>query len=393
MKTEEKNGNLIIYPTGTIDQNNAPAFFEEMLEKANGHEELIINMQDVDYISSAGLRMLMKLNKDGIRFRITDVSLEVYDIFRITGFVNIFDVKRAMRTISVDGCDVIGKGFYGTIYRIDEDTIVKVYESPDCIPMIENERKCANLAFINGIPTAISYDIVKVGDSYGSVFELLKAKSFNDLLIEDPENADELIEKYVDFIKLVHGTVLDTASIPYIADKYKGYLDTIRRHLTDYQYDALSRLIDKLPRDDHAVHGDFHMKNVMMVDGEPMLIDMDTLSKGNAIFNLVGIYVGYILFIEDAPGCNEKFLGISDEMCHRIWNGVKVHFFKDTADVLRDEMLKWVRLLSAIRFLYILEKSHYKNEPMTPIRVNHCQKTIADLVEKVDDLRLGYQPC
>ena len=386
MKTEENNGNIIIYPVGTIDQNNSLEFQDELIEKAKGHEELIINMQDVKYISSAGLRVLVKLNRDKIRFRITDVSLEVYEIFRITGFVEMFDISRAMRTISVDGCDVIGQGFYGTIYRLDEDTIVKVYESSDSIPMIENERKCANLAFIKGIPTAISYDIVKVGDSYGAVFEMLKAKTFNDLLIEEPEKADELIEKYVDFIRLVHGTVLDTDSIPYAADKYKGYLDTIRVYLTDHQYDAMIALIDKLPPDDHAVHGDFHMKNVMMVDGEPMLIDMDTLSRGNAIFDLVGLYVGYILFIEDVPGRNEKFLGISDEMCHRIWNGVMELYFKDTPNDVKDEIFKKIRLLSAIRFLYIIEKSHYKYEPEAPIWIKHSQETIEELIERVDSL-------
>ena len=97
-------------------------------------------------------------------------------------------MKRALREVSVEGCEVIGKGFYGTVYRIDEETIVKVYESPDSLPMIQNEQRLAKLAFVKGVPTAISYDTVKVGNSYGSVFELLRAISFNDLLKKEPDN-------------------------------------------------------------------------------------------------------------------------------------------------------------------------------------------------------------
>lgn len=386
MKSEEKNGSLIVYPTGTIDHNNANEFFEELSEKAKGYEGLIINMQDVYYISSAGLRSFLKLYKAGIKLKAIEVSPVVYDIFRVTGFVKMFDVNRTMRTISVEGCDVIGQGFFGTIYRIDEDTIVKVYESPDSIPMIENEQKCANLSLINGIPTAISYDIVKVGNSYGAVFELLKAKTLNDILIENPEKADELIEKYVYFIKHVHETVLDTDSIPYAGDKYKEYLDTIRAYLTDYQYDTLLGLIGQLPHDHHAVHGDFHMKNVMMVDGELMLIDMDTLSTGHPIFDLAGIYVCYISFIEDAPGSNEEFLGISDEMCHRIWDGVMEHYFKDASMEVREAIFDRIRLLAAVRFLYIIEISQLKYEPLAPIRIKHSMEAIAELLGRVDSL-------
>ncbi len=40
--------------------------------------------------------------------------------------------------------------------------------------MIKNEQRLAKRAFVKGVPTAISYDIVKVGDKYGSVFELLR---------------------------------------------------------------------------------------------------------------------------------------------------------------------------------------------------------------------------
>lgn len=86
---------------------------------------------------------------------------------------------------SVEGCEVIGQGANGKVYRIDRDTIVKVYLNPDALPEIHRERELARAAFMAGVPTAIPYDVVRIeGGGYGSVFELLNATSFAKLLID-----------------------------------------------------------------------------------------------------------------------------------------------------------------------------------------------------------------
>ena len=54
-----------------------------------------------------------------------------------------------------------------------------------------------------GIPTAIPYDIVKVGDLYGSVFELINAKSLQELII-DGADIDSLVKESVDVLKIIH---------------------------------------------------------------------------------------------------------------------------------------------------------------------------------------------
>ena len=388
MKIIEKNGNFIICPTGHIDSASAPDFLKELMETVKGHEEqkIEIDMSGVEYVSSAGLRAFLKLGNEGYKFFLTGLIPAVYEVFEITGFTELFEVKKAMRTVPVDGCEVIGRGFYGTIYRLDEDTIVKVYESPDSIPMIESEQKKAKQAFLKGIPTAISYDVVKVGNSYGSVFELLKARTLNDIIIEEPERADEVITKYVDFVKLVHGTAMEPGSLPNADQLFKGYLERIKKYLTDEQYDTLKTYLDQFPEDDHVVHGDFHMKNIMMVDGEPMLIDMDTLSIGHPIFDLAGIYVTYKAFIEDEPGRNSVFLGIDDKMCGRIWSGIRDIYFKDVSENEKEHICDRIKLAAAIRFLYIIENTDIKNEELGPVRIRHVQEHIRELIDRIDGL-------
>ena len=150
---------LVIALSGKIDSTNAPELearvFDMLASAQDG--DLIFDARDLQYISSAGLRVLMRARKAvGHALEIRNASPEVYEILEMTGFTELMNVKKRLREVSVDGCPVIGRGYYGTVYRLDADTIVKVYASPDSIPLIENERKMARLAFIKGIPTAIS---------------------------------------------------------------------------------------------------------------------------------------------------------------------------------------------------------------------------------------------
>ena len=379
-------GEKIVNPSGRIDSNNAADFLQQLTEEIKDldGQTLEINMRDVEYVSSAGLRVFIKLKKDGTDLRLTEVSPDVYEIFNVTGFTELFDIRKAYRTMSVDGCEVIGKGFSGTIYRIDEDTIVKVYESPDSIPMIENEKRRAKQAFVAGIPTAISFDIVKVGDKYGSVFELLKARTLNDIIIEEPERADEIISYFVDFVKLVHGTEMPHGSLPYAAHRYIMYLDSIRHYLTEEQYETLKGFFERFPENDHVVHGDFHMKNTMLVDDEPMIIDMDTLSAGDPIFDIAGMYVTYMEFKEDEPGNSMDFLGISDEMSEKIWNGIMDNYFADATDEIKRVISDRIRLVAAVRFLHILEGAGMTEGELGRTRVRHTQEHIRELLERVE---------
>ena len=379
---------------------------EGIIDSANAHEleqRIVILMQEhpdgvpvfdadgLDYIASGGLRVLMKLRKTvGHEMEIRNVSPVIYEILETTGFTELFRVKKKMREISVEGCDIIGRGFYGTVYRLDPDTIVKVYNSPESLPLIENERKMAKMAFVHGIPTAISYDIVKVGDSYGSVFELLKAQTMNDMLTAEPDRADELVRTFANVMKTIHAVELAPGTLPSAKENWLGWLDMILQQgsISETQHARIRKLLCNLPESCGVVHGDFHMKNVMISDGEPLLIDMDTLTQGSPIFDLQGVYVTYRSFEEDNPGNNMAFLGISSELGNFVWHKTIEYYFDtgDTEKLARNE--NRIRLLAAVRFLQLIGVSDLKTNELAAARIRHTRENIGNLLEKVDSLIL-----
>ena len=375
--------------TGRIDSANAAEWEKKLSEQTAGKNDIVIDASELVYISSAGLRIIMKLKKAfGENIRIVNVSPDVYDIFDVTGFTEMMSIEKRFREISVEGCEIIGKGFYGTVYRIDDETIVKLYDSPDSLPMIRNEQRLAKRAFVKGVPTAISYDIVKAGDRFGSVFELLKAETFNDILIKDPSRFDEIMRIYAGFLKTVHNAEMDPGTLPMARDNFKGYLDAVRIYLTDEQYLRIKELLSALPDDLHTVHGDFQMKNVMMAGNEPMLIDMDTLSTGQPVFDLQALYVTYMSFPEDDPDNLRDFLGIPNDWGTKIWQSLTELYFGDAGGEKLSAAIDKIQLLAAVRFLYIVTSCGLKEGELGEKRIRRSQEHITELIGRVKDLML-----
>ena len=397
VKKRIDNSVLLIPLAGVINADNASAVAQKIAEQraaVSDYTALVFDAKDLTYISSAGLRIIMQVIKEEklrkhAPVSMIEVSKDVYDILDMTGFTTFVDVQKALREISLEGSTVIGEGFFGKVYRLNPETVVKVYANEDSIPMIKREQARAKKAFIKGIPTAISYDIVRVGDAYGSVFELLQAKSFNDWVIEYeacPEKLDELIQLYVSCLKQVHETELDMGDLPFARDEMLEKVAVLQAYLPQDVQQRLQNLLASLPDDLHAVHGDFQMKNVMLCNGEPMLIDMETLCIGQPIFDLQGIYVAYKAFPEDEPDNATKFLGIRPETADYIWRRLLELYFG--TEVNLREIEERIKLLAYIRFLHIIVTTDLQNGELGKLRIKHAQEHLQELSASINSLAI-----
>lgn len=97
---EKIKGVDIVSLIGRFDGNTASSVKDETMEKLNENTSLIINMKDCEYVSSAGLRVLMIIAKTlksrGGTGVLVEMSEEVGDVMEMTGFGNIF---RSFKTI------------------------------------------------------------------------------------------------------------------------------------------------------------------------------------------------------------------------------------------------------------------------------------------------------
>ena len=97
--TKTQNGNsLYLALEGRLDTNTAPELEASIKGSIDGVEELTINMESLDYLSSAGLRVLLGaqkiMNKQG-SMRVTHVNDTIMEIFEVTGFADILSVGKA----------------------------------------------------------------------------------------------------------------------------------------------------------------------------------------------------------------------------------------------------------------------------------------------------------
>ena len=285
---------------GRIDSNNAASLEKEVLAQleGTGGAPVLLDAAGLEYISSAGLRMLLRIRKQHPDMKITGVSSEVYEILDMTGFTEMMQVEKAYRMVSIEGCEEIGRGANGTIYRIDRDNVVKVYNNADALADIQHEREVAKLALILGIPTAISYDVVRVGESYGSVFELLNARSFSKILAAEPEKLDWCVREYVALLKKIHGTLVPPGKLPDMKETALSWARFLQEYLPEEAGRKLLALVEEVPHDDHMLHGDYHTKNLELQNDEVLIIDMDTLAVGHPVFELASIYNAFVGYSE-----------------------------------------------------------------------------------------------
>lgn len=380
---------LVISLSGRIDSSNAAEVSGQILSAIQAHPDLswILDADRLDYVSSAGLRIFLSLSKKSpSRVILRNVSSLIYETLSITGFTEILDVKKQLRSISVDGCPEIGRGAIGTVYRLDADTIVKVYQIPDCLPMIENEQKRAKQAFIRGIPTAISYDIVRVGDKYGSVFEMVKAENCNDRLIKDPDHKDDIIQQYVKLVKAVHAVEMKPGELPDAREIYNGYLDDIAGIMPKDMVRRLLNLLEAMPEDLHTVHGDIQMKNVMLSESEPLFIDMESLCTGNPVFDFAGLWVAYCAFNLEEPTNSMDFFGVDSETSFGIYHKVLALYLGDVSDDKLRQAEERIMVLGYIRFLYLLSVLHLGKPELMDIRIRHALDSLEQLLQRVDQL-------
>ena len=277
----------VVELTGSINSGNAHEFEDALSGEPSSEEGVIIDAGGLEYISSAGLRVLLAAKKrcKGKIFRVVNVNDEVMNVFDVTGFSEIMDISRAVRQLSVEGCDRIGAGACGEVFRLDDETIIELYYPRVTKEESEQGKALAKQAFVMGVPTAISYDIVEADGRTGVVYELIKSKTIGELIRGDEDHLEEYVDMYAAVCRQIHGIEAEPGQLPSFKDINRSDIPNVTG-ITEEERAYLHRFLDLIPDRMNCLHGDLNINNIMVQNGECCLIDMGEFSTGTPMFDL-----------------------------------------------------------------------------------------------------------
>lgn len=386
MKSKIEDNTLTIYLEGRIDSINSAKIAADIDDELKKFEfdKIILNAKNLEYLSSAGLRVILNLKKTHNNIKLIKANQTVYEILDMTGFTEMMEVDRIYRKLSVDDCQIIGKGAKGTVYRYDAETVVKVYNNPESLKEIQRERNLAKEAFILGIPTAISYDIARVDGKFGSVFELLDAKSFSQLIAGTPDNIDFYVSEYANLLRKINQTVIKPDSMPDYKEMGFVWIDTAKEVLPQGIYNKVYSMIKATPDKGTMLHCDYHTNNLMFVNGETLIIDMDTLSHGHPIFDLANIYVAHVGFGELSSEVVSDYLGYPYDISVAVWKKFLPLYLETTDENRIKEVEDKTELLAYVRILrHMIRRNEYETEEGKKKLIYFVDK-ITKLADRID---------
>ena len=357
MKTSWDNEKLTIELEGRIDSGNAAAV-ESEFNDAIGEKKpsaIVLDAERLDYISSAGLRIILRLRKKYPDLRIINVKSDVYEVLEMTGFTEMMTIEKAYRKVSIEGCEEIRNG------------------------------RC-RLALILGIPTAISYDVVKVGNSYGSVYELLNAKSFSRILANEPEKLDWCVDEYVEMLKRIHSTEVPEGKLPDMKKTVVSWAEFMQDYLPEESGKKLLALVEAVPHDNHMIHGDYHTKNLELQDDEVLLIDMDTLAVGHPIFELGSMFNAYRGFFELDHDAILDFQKFSYETAEKFWYKTLAKYLGTDDENVIHSVEDKARIIGYTRLIRRSIRRGGLEDEARKAEIDHWTKELIELLDKYDTL-------
>ena len=311
---------------GNLDTNTAPEL-EAHLD-VTGVREIVVDFTKCPFISSAGIRTLLKAHRRmaaaGGKFIARNLSPSVREVFDVTGISKVITITKTAREISIEGRELLSAGVCGECFRLDNETVVKLYKDGVDLGMAELEKRYAQAAFVLGIPTAVSYDVVTCGTRSGIVFELLNAELFSSVIRRDPQQIDRHAKRLADLATSLHAAKGDAEVLPRLKDRIRDYINQLRGVFEPAEIALLLERLEVIPDADNCVHFDLHSSNIMEQDGELVIIDMGDFSIGSNHFD-----IGLMYLIYGLPELGMCALATKIDTAHGVqfWNSFATHYF------------------------------------------------------------------
>ena len=168
-----------------------------------------------------------------------------------------------------------------------------------------------------------------------------------------------------------------------VALNWAGFL---KDYLPADQFEKLYSLVEAVPEDMHMMHGDYHIKNIMLQNGEVLLIDMDTLCHGHPVFELASMYNAYCGYCAMDHSIVESFLGIDYETACDFWKKSLQLYLGTEEEERFKEVEDKAKIIGYTRIMRREIRRNGLNTESGRALIDHCRKVLGDLLPRVDTL-------
>lgn len=205
---------------------------------------------------------------------------------------------------------VISRGLSGTLYRLDSDTLVKVFGDGSRRERIEENIRLAELANRQGLPVAVPCGTVQLGSCLGALYQLPNAVTVDEALRADSSRSEEYGHKMGRLFKKLHETDVGSWNLPMLSDKVTQWIDALEKHhLCSEDAEQMRRIAGTLPTGSSLLYDDLHEGNVLVRDNEVMLIDLDGACAGPKLYDMAAHRALHIPHAERPEGVD--FISVS----------------------------------------------------------------------------------
>lgn len=221
----------------------------------------------------------------------------------------------------------VGEGGNGKTYvnPAQPDVILKVNNARlSTLEAVGHEYEVSKAVGSLGIPVPKMHDMVRVGDVYATISERIVGKqSLSRICHDQPERIEEMAKLLCEKGKQLFSTQCKTDYFPSRRQQMMQALDgaTFLNKKTLRKIRAFAQTIQE---DDHCVHGDFQMGNLIQAGDKCYWIDLDRFAHGDPMFDIGHLYL--VCMVYSAMKQARDLFHMEEDQLHSFWNAFAIAY-------------------------------------------------------------------
>ena len=157
------------------------------------------------------------------------------------------------------------------------------------------------------------------------------------------------MDKYIELYKKIHAIRGDASQFLNIKQVYYEAISESAEHYSDEELGKLRALVDSVPETGTLIHGDYHPNNIMVQNGELILIDMGDMTIGHPIFDFLATAATQVNLVKLSPEYAEFHTRMPAELITKTWRRLIDSYFADYPKAERSRIEDQICIFSKLK--------------------------------------------